>query len=195
MFRASLILLCVFASFVPFSPARAADDPATLDREQAKVAFNYLNQIRADPAAFASELGITELKDVKPIHALKWNDALAKAAEAKALDMATRNYFAHVDPDGFGMNIKMHEAGYTLDKLHLQSKEQNNFESCAAGAQSGMRVIAILLVDKELESRGHRQHLLGLTAFRAKHTDIGISIASHPKSKFKHYACVLIADH
>jgi uncharacterized protein YkwD len=171
------------------------NQPATLDRKQAKEAFNYLNKIRSDPPAFAKELGVAELKDVKPIHVLKWNDALAKVAEAKAIDMATRNYFAHVDPDGFGTNIKMHEAGYTLNKLFLMTKDQNNFESIFAGAPSGIQIISTLIIDKNAENLGHRQHLLGLSGSRAKHRDIGIGVASNPASKYKHYACVLIAHH
>ena len=84
-----------------------------LERSEARKAFEYLNKVRKDPARFGKEIGV-DLVDVNPRDALVWNDILARVAEEKALDMATRNYFGHVTPDGLGMNIKMHEAGYAL---------------------------------------------------------------------------------
>jgi len=195
MSRAPLAVPALLALLFPLLCATAADNPATLNREEAKKAFEYLNQVRADPPAFAKELGVPELKDVKPAKTLKWNDALAKAAEAKAIDMATRGYTEHVDPDGFGMNIKMQEAGYALSKLYLKSKDQNNFESIAGGYESGVRIISTLVLDKNVPSLGHRKHLLGIGDFRSKHVDIGVGIAFNPKSEYKYYTCILIAHH
>ncbi len=64
---------------------------------------------------------------LKPTHALTWNDALGKAAQAKAEDMAKRDYMDHVDPDGCGMNIKINEAGYKLRPDWYSDKKNNNF--------------------------------------------------------------------
>ncbi len=69
------------------------------------------------------------LNDLKTIPQLKWNDTLANVAEAKALDIATRQYFGHVDPEGYGMNYFMDKAGYKLDARWLSSKDMNYFES------------------------------------------------------------------
>ncbi len=113
------------------------------------------------------------------------------------MDMATRNYFAHVNPEGFGMNIKIHEAGYELKDFQIKSKELNYFESIAAGSDpkyTGIAAVRQLILDKDTPSLGHRKHLLGLEELRAKHTDIGIGFANNPKSKHKNYVCFLIAN-
>lgn len=52
------------------------------------------------------------------------------------MDIMNRNFFAHVDPDGRGINIKIHEAGYMLVNSYLSSMDQNNFESLGAGYTS-----------------------------------------------------------
>src|SRR4051794_22863463 len=101
----TVFLLMLPALFPP------EEKTGTLDRDEAKQAFQYLNRVRADPPTFGKEIG-ADLKDVEPQPKLAWNDALAKAAEEKALDMATRNYFGHVTPEGVGINRMMHEAGY-----------------------------------------------------------------------------------
>jgi hypothetical protein len=51
--------------------------------------------------------------------------------------MAKRNYFAHVDPDGFGMNYYINLGGYSLDTFWLNNPKENNFESINAGSESG----------------------------------------------------------
>ena len=41
---------------------------------------------------------------------------MAKVAGRKALDMAGRDYVGHVTPEGLGINVQIHEAGYSLPK-------------------------------------------------------------------------------
>ena len=84
-----------------------------IDKEEAQKAFLLLNRIRSNPGSFTDEMPFLAEIGKKPL--LKWNDTLAKVAEAKALDMATRKYVAHVDPDGYGLNYKINEAGYKLN--------------------------------------------------------------------------------
>ncbi|SHE41006.1 Cysteine-rich secretory protein family protein [Cnuella takakiae] len=128
--------------------------------------------------------------------ALKWNDTLARVAAQKALDMATRNYFAHTNPDGFGMNYFINQAGYKLQPSWIQDKTANYFESCAAGATTGKEAIAMLLVDDGVPSFGHRTHLLGLNDWSRSLVDIGIGYAwAGGASNYISYTCVLIAKH
>jgi uncharacterized protein YkwD len=172
----------------------SADDKekAALDRDEARKAFDYLNRIRKEPAKFSKEIGIN-LENVKARPALKGNDILAKVAEEKALDMANRDYFGHVTPEGLGINIQIHEAGYTLPKDWLKEKDQNFFESISAGTNTGEEAIRNLIIDKDLPAASHRKQLLGITDFYSECTDIGIGFARHPKSKYRTYMSIIIA--
>ncbi|MCQ2974815.1 MAG: CAP domain-containing protein [Bacteroidales bacterium] len=158
-------------------------------------AFDYLNKVRNNPQEYSKEVGV-ELT-AKPIKSLNWNDILYKVAQRKAEDMATRNYFDHVDPEGYGMNYYINEGGYKLRASFLDPKSNNYFESLAAGYSTGKKTIIQLLYDKGAndENAGHRQHLLGLQDFWANCYDIGIGMAYNPNSTYKYYWCILIAKH
>ncbi|HZH67268.1 MAG TPA: CAP domain-containing protein [Flavisolibacter sp.] len=186
MIKAFLLFILISLTF----------QPATgIDKEEAQKAFLLLNSIRTNPQSFTT--GMEFLKDVKAMPQLKWNDTLAKVAEAKALDMATRNYFGHVDPDGYGMNYFINKAGYKLEAAWISSKELNYFESLGAGAKSGEAAIRSLIIDANTPSLGHRKHLLGIDRWNAPMTDIGIGFArpSVAGSSYKTYVCILIARH
>ncbi|UPT68143.1 MAG: CAP domain-containing protein [Sphingobacteriales bacterium JAD_PAG50586_3] len=170
-------------------------DKPMLDKEEAKKAYFFLNTVRANVTAYAKELQLPN--DIKiTTRALMWNDTLAKVAEAKALDMATRNYFAHVDPDGVGMNYYIDKAGYKLDKYQVKTKRQNSFESISAGYNTGEEVIKSLIIDTwDPVNLGHRKHLLGMEGW-AGTTDIGIGFARGTvNNKFTTYVSILIAKH
>src|SRR5262249_53518522 len=137
-------------------------------------------------------LGI-DLGDVKPRRALVWNDTLAKVAEEKALDMARREHFDHVTPDGLGINIQIHEAGHKLPAAGIKGKKTNNVHSIAAGNPTGVAAIRGLLVDEGDPNLGHRKQLLGLTTFQAGFKDIGIGFVRSPKSKYRTYMSVITA--
>ncbi len=102
-----------FAAFTLF-PSFSTPNRQTIDRKEAKAAFALLNRIRQNPQAYRRELHLTTHKNVTKIP-LRWNETLAKVAEARALDMARRNYFDHTDPDGYGPNYHIHHAGYSLN--------------------------------------------------------------------------------
>jgi uncharacterized protein YkwD len=171
-----------------------ADDKekAALDRDEARKAFEYLNRIRKEPAKFSKEISIN-LENVKARPALKWNDILAKVAEEKALDMANRDYFGHVTPEGLGINIQIHEAGYSLPKDWVKEKDQNFFESISAGTNTAEEAIRNLIIDRDLPAASHRKQLLGITDFYSECTDIGIGFARNPKSKYRTYMSIVIA--
>lgn len=182
----------VVASNVHAFVASDETEKATSDRAQAQQAFEYLNKVRKEPGQFAKEIGV-DLSDVKARPALTWNKILAKVAEEKALDMAQRDYFGHVTPDGLGINIQIHEAGYSLPKEWVKEKDQNFFESISAGMNTGMEAIRNLILDKDLPTAAHRKQLLGITDFYAACTDIGIGFARNPKSKYRTYMSIVIA--
>lgn len=163
-------------------------------KEEAKQAYELLNAIRANPAAYAGKL---HLNSQLPINhkALRWNDTLAKVAEAKAMDMAKRNYFNHVDPEGYGINYQVQQSGYTLNADWTKNKKENFFESISVGAMSGREAIEALILDADDTSFGHRDHLLGIGDWNNSLVDIGIGFVKCDAGQYKSYACIVIAKH
>lgn len=163
-------------------------------REEAQIAFQYLTKVRQNPSAFSQEIGV-DLSYVQPRSKLNWSNELAEAAERKAMDMAKRDYFDHIDPEGYGMNYWIVKAGYELPDDWIVHKSSNNFESIQAGLSSGKEAIMSLILDEGTEPPGHRNHLLGIEPFWSNCTDIGIGIARNPDSEYEYYTCILVAKH
>lgn len=160
-----------------------------------KEAFEFLNQVRANPGKFSNEVNIN-MSDIKAVHALAWNDTLAKVAQEKAEDMAKRDYFDHVDPDGNGINIRILKAGYKMPEAWTNKKSNNFFESIAAGKKGIKESIVQLLYDSGAmphTAAGHRVHLLGMNDFYSNLKDIGIGHADG--GKWGSYTVVVIAKH
>ena len=181
-----IILGIVLINFTGFSQE--------LLKDEAQKAYQYLNEIRQHPSAFSEEIGV-DLSYVQAVPRLVWSDELAQAAEKKALDMATRDYFDHVDPDGYGMNYWMVKAGYKLPDEWIKKKSYNNFESIQAGLSSGVDAIKNLILDEGTNPPGHRNHLLGIIPFWSNCKDVGIGMARDPDSEYEYYTCVLVAKH
>jgi uncharacterized protein YkwD len=166
-----------------------------LDKAEAKKAFSFLNDIRANPGNYYKELQFSKDLTVNKT-ALIWNDTLAKVAEAKAYDMASRNYFGHTDPDGFGINHYISSSGYKLNAAWTKNKTENYFESIIAQVSGGEDAIRKLIIDKDIPSLGHRKHLLGLEKWNASLVDIGIGFARRDSgSTYTNYVSVIIAKH
>jgi len=173
------------------------DKEVIVSKEEAKKAFILLNDIRANPGNYYKELGYEKnLKTTK--RQLIWNDTLARVAEEKARDMAERDYFAHVNPEGIGINYLISKSGYKLNPDWTKEKSQNYFESLAAGSADGEDAIKQLIID-ESDARGgyrHRIHLLGLDEWSSSLVDIGIGFASVKSgSEYPTYISVIIAKH
>ncbi|WP_300567763.1 CAP domain-containing protein [Flavobacterium sp.] len=171
------------------------DSEAIIDKSEAQKAFVLLNEIRANPANYYKELKFSKNIKIqnKP---LKWNETLAKVAEAKALDMANRNYFDHVDPEGFGINYHINKNGYTLNPDWLKLKSRNSFESIIAEADNGTDAIKKLIIDTGIPSFGHRKHLLGMEEWNGSLVDIGIGFARKESgSTYTTYVSIIIAKH
>jgi len=189
--RFLILTACLFlASFAP----QEADGPR-LDREEAQKVFELVNKIRDNPKPYYSEFQLSENLPITK-RPLVWNDTLAGAAEKKAMDMAKRKYFSHVDPDGYGMNHRIHQAGYELIPAFLKQKSANTFESLAGGLNSGEETVRTLILDEGLSSKGHRNHLLGIEAWNSSLMDIGVGFVRCDEGcKMRTYVCILIAKH
>ena len=187
MKRLSLTLLCL--TFL----VQAALTQEIL-REEAQKAFEYLNSMRLDPSRYSEEVG-ADLSYVEKRDQLAWNEILADVAVQKAIDMADRKYFSHVDPDGNGINIMIREAGYEIPDSWVEDATNNFFESLQAGTATGIKVINDLVEDRGTDPPGHRNHLLGIDEFWSNCTDIGIGMIKMPGSKYRYYTCVIIAKH
>jgi uncharacterized protein YkwD len=163
-------------------------------KEEAQQAFQLINTIRSHPEKYYKELHLnSKLRITKT--PLRWNDTLAKVAEAKALDMAKRNYFAHVNPDGYGINFFINQSGYTLNADWLKDKKENFFESIGSGYDSGREAVKALIIDTDDPAMGHRDHLLGVKDWDASLVDIGIGFVKCDGGQYQSYICIIIAKH
>lgn len=165
-----------------------------------RAALDYLNRIRANPGAFSAEIGV-DLSGIAQQPALKWNAMLTRSARVRAEDMAKRNYFAHVNPDGVGPNFFAQQAGYKFPAWWGNAVNANNIESIfttrssansprfAANA-TGTSGIRSLIRDDGVNPPGHRQHLLGMTKFDAAFKDVGFGAARVDSGRFQYYLVV-----
>jgi uncharacterized protein YkwD len=163
-------------------------------KEEAQQAFQLINTIRSDPEKYYQELHLnSKLHITKKL--LRWNDTLARVAEAKAMDMAKRNYFGHVTPEGYGINHFINQSGYTLNGEWLKANNLNYFESIGSGHDSGVEAVKSLIIDEEDTNKGHRNHLLGVSKWDASLYDIGIGFVKSDGSTYQSYICIVIAKH
>jgi uncharacterized protein YkwD len=168
---------------------------AVLDKQAALEAFQYLQDLRLHPEKYYSKLILLRNAKISK-QKLQWNDTLAKVAETKAMDMAEKNYFEHVDKSGCGINYRIYEAGYKIEPAWIKPKSGNFFESICAGMKDGPNAIDILLIDKGVPSLGHRKHLLGFDEWNSSLYDVGIGYAKAPEgSKYQSYMSLIIAKH
>jgi uncharacterized protein YkwD len=117
---------------------------------------------------------------------LNCNGILARVARARAEDMATRGYFSHTNPDGFGPNYLVRQAGHSLPAWWPTGNAENYIESIAAGLASPQATFQWWLGSSQ-----HRQAILGETQFYADQTNYGIGyIAGGPR---RYYWVVLTA--
>lgn len=154
-------------------------------KDEAQQAFQFINAIRENPEKYYKELQLNGKLSIANTP-LRWNDTLARAAEAKAMDMAKRNYFGHLTPEGYGINHFIDQSGYT---------SLNYFESISSGDESGTEAVKSLIIDKNDINKDNRNHLLGITKCDASLYDIGIGFIKSDGSSYKSYTCIIIAEH
>ncbi|SUJ15447.1 Cysteine-rich secretory protein family [Sphingobacterium spiritivorum] len=185
------LIVAIFSLVVHVAQAQRI----TTERDEAKEAYVLLNDIRSNPSKYKKQLGISDIQNVTR-KALVWNKQLAKVAEERAYDMAKRDYFDHITPDGVGVNVQIADGGYTLNKDWLKNIKANNFESIAANHPSAVEGIRALIIGKGSPGFMHRKHLLGMDKWNGSLQDIGIGYVRIPSgATYKSYLCVIIAKH
>ncbi|MCA8986603.1 MAG: cadherin domain-containing protein, partial [Planctomycetaceae bacterium] len=87
--------------------------------DQDQLLLELINRARHNPGAEAQRLGlsqaiITELSQIQPgsLQPLAPNQFLNNAAYDHSVDMVTRNFFSHVNPDGHNYDQRAFDAGY-----------------------------------------------------------------------------------
>lgn len=100
---------------------------------------------------------------------------LCVVARKRAEDMIARNYVAHVNPDGKGVNKIAKEAKYWLPDDYSAAKNGNNLESIASGPLTPAKTVGYWL-----ESPGHRSHVLAEAGFFQLQTRIGVGVVFSP---------------
>jgi uncharacterized protein YkwD len=103
-----------------------------------------------DAAAFEQEVFrlVNIERSNNGIDPLQWNDHLAGAARTHSADMATRNYFSHISPDGVGPDTRISNA-------RIGISYRTWAENCANGQRTPEAV-----VDTWMNSPGHKAKIL-----------------------------------
>lgn len=199
-----LIVICITAMLGACSngsgPEGAGNTDIVLDTAAATEAFLYLNRVRADPPAYSAECRF-DLSSVQRRPALTYDTTLQRIAREKALDMARRGYVAHQDPDGNGIDHRIVDAGYPLDReSYFIDRSTANYESLQMAATSdgissltGTKAVRDLVWDGGMPDGGHREHLLGI-GLRSTLDEAGIGfVRCREGAMYKNYCCVIIA--
>ncbi|MFC1591472.1 CAP domain-containing protein [Thermodesulfobacteriota bacterium] len=167
-----------------------SDDAAACVQKIAEAGFVAGAAASCDPNA--EEQDIADLAGRHPGQGrstMTCNAILAQVARKRAQDMGERDYFSHTNPDGYGPNYLVTQAGYVLPDFYSTARDANNIESIASGYEQ-----ADDAWDAWLGSPLHRQHVLGEASFYADQIEYGIGYAYVPGSTYKHYWVFLSAQ-
>ncbi|MFN8495016.1 MAG: CAP domain-containing protein [Caldilineaceae bacterium] len=115
---------------------------------------------------------------------LRCNPILAAVAAAYARDMATRHYASSINPEGYGPNYRVQQAGYTLPTYYNASATGNNIQSIFVGYTSAEAVWAAAVNNDQLHGNGE---------FWAAQTEFGIAYYNDPASPLGGYWAVITA--
>lgn len=134
---------------------------------------------------------------------MRCNSTLSAVARARAQDMADRNYFGHINPDGIGPDYLAERAGYNLPSFYGVTRSSNHIESIAAG---GSYPTASAAWNALLTSPTHRVHLLGqppidengnqipgIEDFFREQSEFGIGYAYTDNTRYRHYWVIISA--
>jgi uncharacterized protein YkwD len=121
------------------TPPPGSTSPVAGPEGPAGEVFNLVNEARST----SRSCGNQSFDATGP---LRWNDPLARAAQAHSADMAAQNYFSHDSPDGRDMVARVAAQGYSYSALG---------ENIAAGQRTPAAVMA-----GWLESPGHCQNIM-----------------------------------
>lgn len=119
---------------------------------------------------------------------LECDPELMEFAEQRANDMAERDYFSHVTPEGHGPHDQLRESGYDLPRYYVGGRA-NAIESILGGEADPHQAWKLLL-----DSVSHRRHLLGEDdMFRAQRR-FGVAHVRHDKSAHRDYWVIVIIE-
>ena len=140
----------------------------------------------------AEERAIAKLASEHPQHRrprMTHDAHLHVVARAKARDMARRDYFDHVDPDGFGPNRVITMTGYGLPDHYSKARSGNNVESIVAGT-----VFTPATAFREwMKSPPHRDHVLARANFYRDQTRFAVGYFRSPDRILRNYYVFLSA--
>ncbi len=112
---------------------------------------------------------------MRPALPLAWDPALYAAAAAHSTDMARRNYFDHVSPEGVGVRQRVAAANYPLQAVA---------ENIAAGEATPAAVVRRWL--------GSPEHCVNL--LDEAYTDVAVACVAQPGSQWGTYWTMLLGS-
>lgn len=188
--KIALFILVLIAPLVPHNSLFAQQNTVYLPMVS--------NAAAASSAAACSGLNAEELammaeflnssRQQRP--KMRCNPTLSAVARARAQDMATRNYFGHVNPDGIGPDYLAESFGYNLPENYGVTRTSNHIESIAAG---GSYPTANAAWNALLGSPSHRVHLLGEGSFFQAQSEFGIGYVYTDNTRYRHYWVIISA--
>lgn len=147
----------------------------------------HLPAIHNGPAIAGQSDKARQLFDIARLHpeqgrtVMAWNETLAAVARSYAERMARERFFSHVDPQGFGPNHRIRQAGYRLPDNYGDAPAANNCESITAVYNTAQGAWG-----RWLES-AHRVHVLGLIYQFNEQSEIGVGHYELEGSRYGHY--------
>jgi len=164
--RTALAVICLLGSL----GTGLADDNSTL-LPQEQVIANYM---------------VNDPNQGRPT--MIFDPLIEGVARARAKDMAVRNYFSHVNPDGVAANYLLRKAGYELPSWWTTDPSVNYVESIAAGYASPATTWTAWM-----NSPPHKVHILGQNSFFASETHYGVGYYYDPSSTYQYYWVIITA--
>ena len=131
---------------------------------------------KSEVLAYATDIGSNSLvnatnqkRAAAGVGALTYNDKLTKAAQNKANDMATRDYWSHNTPEGTAPRIFITNAGY----IYSIAGENLAFGYRITNTNPATNEIGVM--DGWMASPSHKENLLN-----SRFTEVGFGIANAP---------------
>jgi uncharacterized protein YkwD len=126
---------------------------------------------------------------------LEWDDTLGNVARAHSEDMAKRDYFKHVNPEGLTPMKRLEQAGYTKCRLVGENIYQNNLYSRVITEKkkttydwNSPEKIAATTLKGWIDSEDHRKTILDKEYNR---DGVGVAIAADDKVYITQIFCGL----
>jgi uncharacterized protein YkwD len=167
--HSSIIRRLSLAALLLLSSLLSAHAVTLLPQEQAIADYMVSNPIQGRPT-------------------LILDPVIEAVARARAQDMAVRNYFSHVNPDGVAANYLLRQAGYVLPSWWGTDPSANYVESIAAGYSDPSDTWTAWM-----NSPDHKTHLLGQNSFYASETHYGVGYYYDANSTYGYYWVVITA--